>query len=98
MTDKNIELVKKLLTDSGAKIHPMTKEVIVYAYKGNKTFVCSLFGRGLTVSISVNGKANLDIAQKSVRKVFGKRFTITRLVEFPMDNVQANYFGLTLVH
>lgn len=102
MASKNIELIKRLLTQSGAKIHPMTGEVMVCAYqdKGENrySFVCSWLGSNLTVSISINGKANLKKSTKLVKRVFGKHFSVEHLKNCPLDERQANYFGLQFLN
>lgn len=59
---KNIELIKQLLQKAGVVIHPKSEGFMVYAYRNGKqyeSFVCSWLGSNLTVSISIEGKANL---------------------------------------
>lgn len=95
---KDIELVKKLLKDYGAVIHPMTNGVMVYAKKGNENFVCSWLGSKLTVSVSRNGKPNKEVSEKIVKNIFGQTFFITHIADCPLDNIQANYFSLEWIH
>ncbi|MFZ7136782.1 hypothetical protein ACLSZP_10755 [Avibacterium avium] len=102
MASKNIELIKRLLIQSGAKIHPMTEGVMVCAYQdkgeNRESFVCSWLGSDLTVSISINGKANLKKSTKLVKSIFGKYFAIEHLKNCPLDGQQANYFGLQFLN
>ncbi|MGY6772121.1 hypothetical protein [Gallibacterium sp. ZY190522] len=102
MENKNIELIKKLLIQNGCNIHPMTAGVMVYAYRDNRgkrdSSVCSLLAEDLVVSISINGKANLNKSTNLVRCLFGKHFAIEHLKSCPVDGKQANYFGLRLLH
>lgn len=59
---KKIELIKQLLQKAGVVIHPKSEGFMVYAYRNGKqyeSFVCSWLGSNLTVSISIEGKADL---------------------------------------
>lgn len=102
MESKNIELVKTLLIKSGVDIHPMTRGVMVYAYRdkgiNRDSFICSWLGSNLTVSVSINGKANLKKSIKYIESIFGKKFSIKHLRDCPMDGVIANYFSLQFLH
>lgn len=98
MMGKNIELVKTLLKEHNVNIHPRSYSVMVYATKGNKSLVCSWLGSNLTISASVNGKANREVSEKLVNKIFGKVFVITPLTDCPMDNIHSNYFSLEYRH
>ena len=92
----NIELVKKLLQKAGVVIHPKSEGFMVYAYRNGKqyeTFVCSWLGSNLTVSVSIDGKANLKKSAKIVKGIFGKQFAVRHLVDCPFDGKQANYFS-----
>ena len=94
--NRNIELVKQLLQKAGVVIHPKSEGVMVYAYRNGKqyeTFVCSWLGSDLTVSVSIDGKANLKKSTKIVNGIFGKRFAVSHLAGCPLDGKQANYFS-----
>ena len=94
--NSNIELVKQLLQKAGVVIHPKSEGVMVYAYRNGKqyeTFVCSWLGSNLTVSISINGKADLEKSTKIVKGIFGKQFAVRHLAGCPLDGKQANYFS-----
>ena len=78
--NSNIELVKKLLQKAGVVIHPKSEGFMVYAYRNGKqyeTFVCSWLGSNLTVSVSIDGKANLKKSAKIVKGIFGKQFAVS---------------------
>lgn len=65
--NSNIELVKQLLQKAGVVIHPKSEGVMVYAYRNGKqyeSFVCSWMGSNLTVSVSIDGKADLEKVPK----------------------------------
>ena len=65
--NSNIELVKQLLQKAGVVIHPKSERVMVYAYRNGKqyeSFVCSWMGSNLTVSVSIDGKADLEKVPK----------------------------------
>lgn len=99
--NRNIELVKQLLQKAGVVIHPKSEGVMVYAYRNGKqyeTFVCSWLGSDLTVSVSIDGKANLKKSTKIVNGIFGKQFAVSHLEDCPFDGKQANYFGLQFLH
>ena len=94
--DRNIELVKQLLKDAGVVIHPKSEGVMVYAYqhgKKFKSFVCSWLGSNLTVSISIEGKADLKQSSEIVKAIFGKQFKVSHLADCPFDGAQTNYFS-----
>ena len=94
--NSNIELVKKLLQKAGVVIHPKSEGFMVYAYRNGKqyeTFVCSWLGSNLTVSISIDGKANLKKSTKIAKSIFGKQFAVRHLADCPFDGEQANYFS-----
>lgn len=94
--NSNIELVKKLLQKAGVVIHPKSEGVMVYAYRNGKqyeTFVCSWLGSNLTVSVSIDGKADLEKSTKIVKGIFGKQFAVRHLAGCPLDGKQANYFS-----
>ena len=94
--NSNIELVKKLLQKAGVVIHPKSEGVMVYAYRNGKqyeTFVCSWLGSNLTVSVSIDGKADLERSTKIVKGIFGKQFAVRHLAGCPLDGKQANYFS-----
>lgn len=77
---KNIELIKQLLQKAGVVIHPKSEGFMVYAYRNGKqyeTFVCSWLGSNLTVSVSIDGKANLKKSAKIVKGIFGKQFAVS---------------------
>ena len=99
--NSNIELVKKLLQKAGVIIHPKSEGFMVYAYRNGKqyeTFVCSWLGSNLTVSISINGKANLKKSTKIAKSIFGKQFAVRHLANCPLDGKQANYFSCEFLH
>ena len=99
--NRNIELVKQLLQKAGVVIHPKSEGFMVYAYRNGKqyeTFVCSWLGSDLTVSVSIDGKANLKKSTKIVNGIFGKQFAVSHLEDCPFDGKQANYFGLQFLH
>ena len=99
--NSNIELVKKLLQKAGVVIHPKSEGVMVYAYRNGKqyeTFVCSWLGSNLTVSISIDGKANLKKSTKIAKSIFGKQFAVRHLANCPFDGQQANYFSCEFSH
>jgi len=94
--NSNIELVKQLLQKAGVVIHPKSEGVMVYAYRNGKqyeTFVCSWLGSNLTVSVSIDGKADLERSTKIVKGIFGKQFAVRHLAGCPLDGKQANYFS-----
>lgn len=94
--NSNIELVKQLLQKAGVVIHPKSDGVMVYAYRNGKqyeSFVCSWMGSNLTVSVSIDGKADLEKSTKIVKGIFGKQFAVRHLVGCPLDGKQANYFS-----
>lgn len=94
--NSNIELVKQLLQKAGVVIHPKSEGVMVYAYRNGKqyeSFVCSWMGSNLTVSVSIDGKANLKKSAKIIKGIFGKQFAVSHLVDCPLDGKQANYFS-----
>ncbi len=94
--NSNIELVKQLLQKVGVVIHPKSEGFMVYANRNGKqyeTFVCSWLGSNLTVSISIDGKANLKKSTKIVKGIFGKQFAVRHLANCPLDGKQANYFS-----
>ena len=65
--NSNIELVKQLLQKAGVVIHPKSEGVMVYAYRNGKQYesvVCSWMGSNLTVSVSIDGKADLEKVPK----------------------------------
>ena len=77
--NSNIELVKQLLQKAGVVIHPKSEGVMVYAYRNGKqyeSFVCSWMGSNLTVSVSIDGKADLEKSTKIVKGIFGKQFAV----------------------
>ena len=89
--NSNIELVKQLLQKAGVVIHPKSEGFMVYAYRNGKqyeTFVCSWLGSNLTVSISINGKADLEKSTKIVKGIFGKQFAVRHLAGCPLDGKQ----------
>lgn len=99
--NSNIELAKKLLQKAGVIIHPKSEGFMVYAYRNGKqyeTFVCSWLGSNLTVSISINGKANLKKSTKIAKSIFGKQFAVRHLANCPLDGKQANYFSCEFLH
>nr|DAX16289.1 MAG TPA: hypothetical protein [Caudoviricetes sp.] len=99
--NSNIELVKQLLQKAGVVIHPKSEGVMVYAYRNGKqyeTFVCSWLGSNLTVSISIDGKANLKKSSKIAKSIFGKQFAVRHLADCPFDGEQANYFSCEFLH
>ena len=99
--NRNIELVKQLLQKAGVVIHPKSEGVMVYAYRNGKqfeSFVCSWLGSNLTVSISIEGKADLKKSSKIAKSIFGKQFAVRHLADCPFDGKQANYFGLQFLH
>ena len=94
--NSNIELVKQLLQKAGVVIHPKSEGVMVYAYRNGKQyerFVCSWMGSNLTVSVSIDGKADLEKSTKIVKGIFGKQFAVRHLAGCPLDGKQANYFS-----
>ena len=94
--NSNIELVKQLLQKAGVVIHPKSEGVMVYAYRNGKqyeSFVCSWMGSNLTVSVSIDGKADLEKSTKIVKGIFGKQFAVRHLAGCPHDGKQANYFS-----
>ena len=94
--NSNIELVKQLLQKAGVVIHPKSEEVMVYAYRNGKqyeSFVCSWMGSNLTVSVSIDGKADLEKSTKIVKGILGKQFAVRHLAGCPLDGKQANYFS-----
>ena len=94
--NSNIELVKQLLQKAGVVIHPKSEGVMVYAYRNGKqyeSFVCSWMGSNLTVSVSIDGKADLEKSTKIVKGIFGKQFAVRHLAGCPRDGKQANYFS-----
>ena len=94
--NSNIELVKQLLQKAGVVIHPKSEGVMVYAYRNGKqydSFVCSWMGSNLTVSVSIDGKADLEKSTKIVKGIFGKQFAVRHLAGCPLDGKQANYFS-----
>ena len=94
--NSNIELVKQLLQKAGVVIHPKSEGFMVYAYRNGKqyeTFVCSWLGSNLTVSVSIDGKANLKKSAKIIKGIFGKQFAVSHLVDCPLDGKQANCFS-----
>lgn len=98
---RNIELVKQLLQKAGVVIHPKSEGVIVYAYRNGKqfeSFVCSWLGSNLTVSISIDGKADLKKSSNIAKSIFGKRFAVIHLADCPFDGQQANYFSCEFLH
>ena len=99
--NSNIELVKQLLQKAGVVIHPKSEGFMVYAYRNGKqyeTFVCSWLGSNLTVSISIDGKANLKKSSKIAKSIFGKQFAVRHLADCPFDGEQANYFSCEFLH
>ena len=99
--NSNIELVKQLLQKAGVVIHPKSEGFMVYAYRNGKqyeTFVCSWLGSNLTVSISIDGKANLKKSTKIAKSIFGKQFAVRHLANCPFDGQQANYFSCEFSH
>lgn len=89
--NSNIELVKKLLQKAGVVIHPKSEGFMVYAYRNGKqyeTFVCSWLGSNLTVSVSIDGKADLEKSTKIVKGIFGKQFAVRHLAGCPLDSKQ----------
>ena len=87
----NIELVKQLLQKAGVVIHPKSEGVMVYAYRNGKqyeSFVCSWMGSNLTVSVSIDGKADLEKSTKIVKGIFGKQFAVRHLAGCPLDSKQ----------
>lgn len=94
--NSNIDLVKQLLQKAGVVIHPKSEGVMVYAYRNGKqyeSFVCSWMGSNLTVSVSIDGKADLEKSTKIVKGIFGKQFAVRHLAGCPLDGKQANYFS-----
>ena len=94
--NSNIELVKQLLQKAGVVIHPKSEGGMVYAYRNGKqyeSFVCSWMGSNLTVSVSIDGKADLEKSTKIVKGIFGKQFAVRHLAGCPLDGKQANYFS-----
>lgn len=94
--NRNIELVKQLLQKAGVIIHPKSEGFMVYAYRNRKRYesvVCSWLGSNLTVSISIDGKANLKETSKIAKAIFGKQFAVSHLADCPFDGQQANYFS-----
>jgi len=94
--NSNIELVKQLLQKAGVVIHPKSEGVMVYAYRNGKqyeSFVCSWMGSNLTVSVSIDGKADLEKSTKIVKGIVGKQFAVRHLAGCPLDGKQANYFS-----
>ena len=94
--NSNIELVKQLLQKAGVVIHPKSEGVMVYAYRNGKqyeSFVCSWMGSNLTVSVSIDGKADLEKSTKIVKGIFGKQFAVRHFAGCPLDGKQANYFS-----
>ena len=94
--NSNIELVKQLLQKAGVVIHPKSEGVMVYAYRNGKqyeSFVCSWMGSNLTVSVSIDGKADLEKSTKIVKGIFGKQFAVRHLAGCPLDGKQAHYFS-----
>ena len=94
--NSNIELVKQLLQKAGVVIHPKSEGVMVYAYRNGKqyeSFVCSWMGSNLTVSVSIDGKADFEKSTKIVKGIFGKQFAVRHLAGCPLDGKQANYFS-----
>ena len=94
--NSNIELVKQLLQKAGVVIHPKSEGVMVYAYRNGKqyeSFVGSWMGSNLTVSVSIDGKADLEKSTKIVKGIFGKQFAVRHLAGCPLDGKQANYFS-----
>ena len=94
--NSNIELVKQLLQKADVVIHPKSEGVMVYAYRNGKqyeSFVCSWMGSNLTVSVSIDGKADLEKSTKIVKGIFGKQFAVRHLAGCPLDGKQANYFS-----
>ena len=99
--NSNIELVKQLLQKAGVVIHPKSEGVMVYAYRNGKqyeSFVCSWMGSNLTVSVSIDGKADLEKSTKIVKGIFGKQFAVRHLAGCPLDGKQANYFSCEFLH
>lgn len=99
--NKNIELVKQLLQQNDVIIHPSSEGVMIYAYRNGKqyeTFVCSWLGSNLTVSISIDAKANFKKSTQIVKNIFGKQYSIRHLANCPLDGKKANYFSLQLLH
>ena len=89
--NSNIELVKQLLQKAGVVIHPKSEGVMVYAYRNGKqyeSFVCSWMGSNLTVSVSIDGKADLEKSTKIVKGIFGKQFAVRHLAGCPLDSKQ----------
>ena len=89
--NSNIELVKQLLQKAGVVIHPKSEGVMVYAYRNGKqyeSFVCSWMGSNLTVSVSIEGKADLEKSTKIVKGIFGKQFAVRHLAGCPLDSKQ----------
>ncbi|MCQ9124338.1 hypothetical protein [Rodentibacter caecimuris] len=80
----------------------MTEGVMVCAYQdkgiNRNSFVCSWLGNNLTVSISINGKADSKKSTKLIKDVFGKHFSIKYLNDCPFEGRQANYFSLQFLH
>lgn len=94
--NRNIELIKQLLQKAGVVIHPKSEGFMVYAYRNGKlyeSFVCSWLGSNLTVSISIEGKADLEKSSKIAKSIFGKQFAVSHLADCPFDGEQANYFS-----
>ena len=99
--NKNIELVKQLLQQNDVIIHPSSGGVMIYAYRNGKqyeSFVCSWLGSNLTVSISIEGKADLKKSSKIAKSIFGKQFAVRHLADCPFDGKQANYFSCEFLH
>ena len=99
--NSNIELVKQLLQKAGVVIHPKSEGVMVYAYRNGKqyeSFVCSWMGSNLTVSVSIDGKADLEKSTKIVKGIFGKQFAVRHLAGCPLDGKQANYFSCAFLN
>ena len=89
--NSNIELVKQLLQKAGVVIHPKSEGFMVYAYRNGKqyeSFVCSWMGSNLTVSVSIDGKADLEKSTKIVKGIFGKQFAVRHLAGCPLDSKQ----------
>ena len=64
---------------------------MVYAYRNGKqyeSFVCSWMGSNLTVSVSIDGKADLEKSTKIVKGIFGKQFAVRHLAGCPLDSKQ----------
>lgn len=99
--NRNIKLIKQLLQKAGVVIHPKSEGFMVYAYRNGKqyeSFVCSWLGSHLTVSISIDGKADLKKSSKITKSIFGKKFAVSHLADCPFDGKQANYFSLQFLH